>query len=861
MRRGMCVAVVAAWLLASAGLASAEQASVLLEKGIYTEETQGDPSAAIPIYQQVLAETQADRQVIAQAHFHLAICHRKLKQDAKARELLKQFVQQYPDQEALVAKARPILEELTEFDPATLMPPDTLLYVEMGSPGAQLEKVLNMLEGTPFANPLTALPGAASQPAEGAASLPSQPGEAYPPYPGAPQKTPGQIMQAMLNPSMIKEFKKIRGAAMGLKGLPIGRSAPVVAVLRPGESDAIRGILTAVLMAAGQPVAPIEGMQVVQFESEAACAFDDEVFIVASPPSQLEWCVRQYKGAEQPSLATANSSFTSLAPAASRRKDALTVWADPARCLEAARPMIGGGGMRDLAMITALADIPNMKGAVGRLRLVENGLTIEVTVAYAPTHRSLFYDLVRTPAMSGAAFGAVPQQAVAMAGLALQPAALAGDPSAGIDTRTALVQHVTGLDLGRELFGNIQEIVVFLDAPGEGIAGPDRGVTFWRFATRSLGAVIVSRDPAQTRAVLDRLLSLPGTLSGVASTQPAPDKTEYDLVSTGEGKLTAYLAQEGHTTVLSLNPTVRDAALEALRGGRNARTGGPLAKALAETQGDSKVVMVSVGGILRLIDAANPPPATTQPTTGPAAPSTLAQLAAALANTTARVETIEQDDTFTLRLTLAEVPPLKDVFPLFMQLQQEQAARNRVRHEAAIARFDAEQAASVQRHTEAFKARLGETQRARFEAEVAAAAARGEQIVPLMLRTTADKFVGALGRGDQAVITELILPDLEAQTKVADVMTKADFSTFRVREVRRNGPIGVAVAMDDPPAGRAPAGTLVIMLHVTEESVWRVFDLKYVALDQAWRQATQPSTQPSTGSGPGPRPGPDPEPW
>lgn len=969
MKTSVYIAVAAAWLLILAWVASAEEASVLLEKGIYTEETQGDPSAAIPIYEQVLAETQADRQVIAQAHFHLAVCHRKLKQDAKARELLKQFLQRYEDQEALVAKARPILEELTEFDPATLMPPDTLLYIELGSPGAQLEKVLKMLEGTPFANPLTAIP-TQTQPSAAPTATQPQPGEFYPgPAPGSP----GQLIQALLNPSMIKEFKKLRSAAAGLQGLMPSGPSPVVAVLQPGESDAIRGILTAVLVAAGQPASPIEGMQVVQFEGDAACAFDDEVFIVASPPAQLEWSVRQYKGAEQPSLATANKSFTSLAPVASRRHDALTVWADPARLLEAARPMLGRGGMRDLAMISALADIPNMDGAVGRLTLAENGLMIEASVAYKPTHRSVFYDLVRTPPMSGAAFVAVPPQAAALVGVALQPPGAGPEAGApGDEMRGELVRRVTGLDLGRELFGNIQEIALFLAPAGEGIAGGrEQGVAYWYLAARSLGVVIVSRDPAQTRAVLERLLALPQMLSGQAPTQPAPDRTEYDLVSTEREKITAYLGQEGHTTVLALNPTVRDAALEALRSGRNARTDGPLAKALAEAQGRSKVAIVSVGGVLGLIDAVSPPPATTQPTTGeasePAARSTLAQLAAVLADTTVRLETVEQDDAFTIRLTAADIPPLKDVFPLLMQLQQEGAARRRAQmpppqeRNKLLRRAAMEFLAALQKNDQAAATALvvpgspaagkiqallatkglqtfqfqemrrrGDlgwvlvhddgadpagaallihlhkqppggptwlvtdveslpvgtaaerirdlapnvvpvTRASLAQAEVgadagaqalAAVSAVGapEVTPPKALQPTADKFVSALGRRDEAAIKALIVPGSAAEGKVSDVLTKADFSTFRVREVRRNGPIGIAVALDDPPPGRAAVGTLIIQLRMIEESVWRVTDLNYVPLLPS-QLVTQPSTQPAGSSGPSPSPGPDSEAW
>ena len=998
MTRGKAVVVVLAavgmWLAAAGVSAAAETASVLLEKGIYTEETLGDPSAAIPIYKQVVAEAQADRQVVAQATFHLAVCHKKLKQDALARELLRQLVQQYADQEALVAKAMPLLEELAEFDPATLMPPDTLFYLELGSPGAQLEKVLKMLEGTPFANPLAVVTERQRVVvAEGAGV--SQPAATVPsPSPGdmsavpMPRDPGQQFLHALFNPSMMKEFKKIRGAAMGVS--KIGEDGPEagVAVLRPGESDALRGILQALLVSQGQPSPPIDGMQVVRFKDDAACAFDDEVFIIAAPPAQLDWSVRQYKGANQPSLA-GDASFAALAPASSRRQDAVTAWASPGRLLEAIRPMLNQADLGDVMIIYALADIPNMKGAVGRLRLLDNGLTLEASAAYDPSHQSLIYDLIRTPPMSGTAFAAVPQQAAVLAGVALLPPGEGTEPNApGNEPRAELVRHITGLDLGRELFSNIEEMVVFLDSPGEGLAAGSSSKEPEAILMRSVGLVIVSRDPGQTRAVLDRLLGLPGTLEGQTTPRLGQNRTAYPLVSEGEMKMGAYIGQEGHTTVLALDPKVRDQALEALRSGRNARSGGALAKALAESQGASKLAVVSVGGIFSLLDVVYPTPPT-QPTTAPAAPSLWAQLAAACANTTARLETVEKDDMFTVRLTVSDLPPMKDVFPLAMQLQGAFGGRgvsvgttgsqpppqdrNKLLRRAAmdfvaalqkndqaaisalvvpnspimgkaknltdtsgLTTFQFEEmrrmgdvgwvvvcvnpdnskgtAMLIYLHkqppggpttwlvTDADAMSLGEAMekirelapnvvpvtrqslsagvaaggdaqaqavlaqleaagaseevkaqamagllaaRAKVEAAQSAAAA-AENVSPKLLHPISSQFIKALGQRDQAEIKALILPGSAAEKQIGEILSKADFATFTVREVRRNGDMGMAVVMDDPAPGKAPAGTLVIQLRMVEENVWRVIDLNYVALDQGWRTGVQPAPQPST---------------
>ena len=90
-----------------------------------------------------------------------------------------------------------------------------------------LEKILNMLKGTPLANPLAVMGGGEAS----AQTQPAQPNR---------KKTPADIMAALLNPSMLEEFKKIRGMAVGLTGLPTGQ-VPMIAILRPGQSDALRG--------------------------------------------------------------------------------------------------------------------------------------------------------------------------------------------------------------------------------------------------------------------------------------------------------------------------------------------------------------------------------------------------------------------------------------------------------------------------------------------------------------------------------------------------------------------------------------------------------------------------------------------
>lgn len=80
--------------------------AVLLEKGIYTEETVGDLDAAIKLYQQIVNDAKANRQYAAQAQYRLAMCYLKKGENAQAIKSLKELTTSFPDQAEFVAKAQ-----------------------------------------------------------------------------------------------------------------------------------------------------------------------------------------------------------------------------------------------------------------------------------------------------------------------------------------------------------------------------------------------------------------------------------------------------------------------------------------------------------------------------------------------------------------------------------------------------------------------------------------------------------------------------------------------------------------------------------------------------------------------------------
>ena len=146
-------------LATTGNIASGATTGELLQQGLYAEEVEGNLDSAIKAYDQIIKNGSAPPNHVAQALYREGMCYLKLKDEASARAALEKLVADYPGQTEIVEKARPILDELTDFDPATLMPAGTLAYVEFGSPGRQVETILTLLKGTPFENPLAAVAG------------------------------------------------------------------------------------------------------------------------------------------------------------------------------------------------------------------------------------------------------------------------------------------------------------------------------------------------------------------------------------------------------------------------------------------------------------------------------------------------------------------------------------------------------------------------------------------------------------------------------------------------------------------------------------------------------------------------------
>ncbi|MHC4482517.1 MAG: tetratricopeptide repeat protein, partial [Planctomycetota bacterium] len=627
-------------------VAEARPASALLQEGLYAEEIEGDIDAAIKIYEQIISDESTQGSYAAKAMYRLGMCYLKKQNEREAKTVFEELVSRFPEETSLINKVRPLLDEMSNPDPAALMPPETQIYLELGSPGRQIERILNMLRGTPFENPLAAIGGGGG--------------------PGG--KSPGDMLAALLNPSMMAEFKKIRGVALGFMCIPINvNNPPLVAVLYLGKSDALRGIILAALGMALQPGAPIEGMQTLRIDDTGGAAYDDNVIIIAAPLEQLTWCVKQYKGiTQEPTLASQNKLFARLSRK-SREDNALTIWLDgTATSAAIADQMTGGSEADELRFIDGIADLMSFEEVIASLSIRENGIGVEVKVGFKDGHQCLAYDLIRTPNLSRAGFEAVPAETIALVSLALGES-----ESSRAKTTQKTIKRLTGLDIGREIFANIEQLTLFAVPPSP---VSSEGDTAERVTPLScFGLAVTSHNPQKTHRLLTQLFEVADLIANMSvneqSGQPAsPTAGRYHIWSDKKQKIYCYMDQAGSTTTLALSPEVVKASRSAQKSRQSALTAGPLKRALSELPPEtSKLLLVNVGGAVRVADSY-----ITWAFDNPRNPGhrLLAQLAQACDKTSVRLRTGEKVNSFALHVSVDGLPPLGAVLPLLMQLSQ-----------------------------------------------------------------------------------------------------------------------------------------------------------------------------------------------
>src|SRR5215831_4378982 len=93
-------------LLCSAVLATSQPASDMLQSGIFAQEVTGDLDEAIRIYRQILNGGAGMRLYAPQAQYRLGACLLRKKDLAGARAAFQALIENYPQEQELIARTR-----------------------------------------------------------------------------------------------------------------------------------------------------------------------------------------------------------------------------------------------------------------------------------------------------------------------------------------------------------------------------------------------------------------------------------------------------------------------------------------------------------------------------------------------------------------------------------------------------------------------------------------------------------------------------------------------------------------------------------------------------------------------------------
>jgi len=484
-------------------------------------------------------------------------------------------------------------DHLAAEDFTVLMPPDALAYIEITRPGQIVEKLAEMLgiAGKDMQKVLAQRPND-----EANIQINDAP----------PFHIPSEIM---ISPAIFEVLNSFGGFAVAITDFDPQEDAPPsgVMVLHHGDVALLKGLLETGFQFA-PTIEKIKDMPTFGFQlpevGNVTGVLTESLFIVGTGRDLVEGVVNRLTGADTTSLATRED----LEEVASQREGStLFGYVDLQAMIKIAKANLDEHDQREFAMANTLADLDSLRWATFSAGINDGTLGFQFAVRLADDHHSLVYNLMRLPPMTRNCLEVVPPNAAAFFALGLNPAltSMAIDTAKGGNADTA----VTGFDIGREFFGNIQELCVFV-VPGKMIkpdspSGPP--------VIPNIGVVMAVNNPAKSKALWDQLLALPGLFT---DGEPIPPKT----VTIGKQEVTAFAIPEfGKIYVAELDGCLamgatRNAMKATIRTQNKAKSiidDEVMSKIIADMPKDSSVMVVAHIGRLAKVAAGSGHPAVT----------------------------------------------------------------------------------------------------------------------------------------------------------------------------------------------------------------------------------------------------------
>ncbi|MEE8170018.1 MAG: hypothetical protein V3T70_05670 [Phycisphaerae bacterium] len=441
-----------------------------------------------------------------------------------------------------------VQEQVVAQNLASLCPPNTVAYVEINQPGQFVERLTSML-GIETKDILPLL--ADRKPA----------GDINWDHLNPAAFIPDEIA---MSPALARWLGAFRGIALAMTGLQqVGEHDMIgtgVLILNPGDADLMRGLLE--MAAQFAPAAePVGGYPAFQFPHGVVGAMTERLVVVGMPRSEVEGVIERLKNGGKDSLAESEAYHTL---AGKKHGATLFGFVDAQRALAIAKPFVEDDD--DFQIAHALMDLDNLVGAAFAVGAIDGGLGLDASVLLNEGHHNVAYNLIRTPAMSRRSLACVPGNAAFVLGFGLNPANGESGPRA--DGKGSKLAAVTGLDIFRELFGNIEEISLYVAPMQGGLFGSSGGAP----DHIPNGALIIAAGNAdKSEALWTQLLSIPSMAMPDEVQEPEEikiaghDVTAFPLPEVGA----VYVGKVNNCLVVSARKEAMAAVFKTAKNGRS----------------------------------------------------------------------------------------------------------------------------------------------------------------------------------------------------------------------------------------------------------------------------------------------------
>ncbi|HVR75621.1 MAG TPA: hypothetical protein VMT52_14900 [Planctomycetota bacterium] len=463
---------------------------------------------------------------------------------------------------ALLERARKRLsicaEELSARDLSKLMPPDALAYLEIRNPGGHIERILD---------------------AAGLLTEEGQPG--------------GEGPALGISPRLLAALKGFAGAAIAITDVDARHGIPSgVAVLHPGKADFIYGLIETALSGAGaanelRAAEPVDGHPAYEIPF-GVLVLTERLLIAGSSRDLAADAVRRVRGSDVPSLRR-EEALGALEEG--RKASLIFAFLNAERILGRVKEQIFAGGEppEEYRIVQSIADVESLRWAALQISTGEEGLSAQVSLQLAEGNHAFPYHLLRTPPVGRDVVRAVPDGAIGFfaIGLSEKPS----DREARAATRSAAARYVTGLDLGREVFSNVRDIIGFVLPWGPGAR---------RGGVPIPEAALVFRveDASRSEALWKQLLAIPAAIvrSGTEPVREGEVGGHVTRVHSFPGGIEVHLATLGDKVILATSEPTLSRALGAAEGKGSILEDKAFARALPALPEDtSKVLLVHAG--------------------------------------------------------------------------------------------------------------------------------------------------------------------------------------------------------------------------------------------------------------------------